>query len=98
MAQNSFAAIGGKERRNLLTFQELKNCHLLILFFLLLDSLAIFIFYRTQDSLGQTNVFILYMISSGISDFFMIILLPASILYKSLENYPEIWTTFTPKP
>ena len=37
------------------------------------------------------------MISSGIADFFMIILLPASILYKSLENYPEIWTTFTPK-
>jgi hypothetical protein len=86
VAQDSFAAIGGKQRKNLLTFQELKNCHLLILFFLLLESLAIFIFYRTQDSLGQTIVFMLYMISSGISDFFMIILLPASILYKSLEK------------
>jgi hypothetical protein len=38
------------------------------------------------------------MIRSGIEYFFMIILLPASILYKSLEDYPEIWTTFTPKP
>ena len=38
------------------------------------------------------------MFSSGIADLFMIILLPVSILYKSLENYPEIWTTFTPKP
>ena len=94
MAQNSFAAIGGKQRRNLLTFKELTTGHLLILFFLILDSIAIFIFY----SLGQTNVFIIDMISSCIADFFMIILLPALILYKSLENYPEIWTTFTSKP
>ena len=38
------------------------------------------------------------MLSSGIADLFMIIILPASILHKSLESYPEIWTTFTPKP
>ena len=98
VAQKSFASIGGKRRRNLLTFQELSICHFLILSFYLLESLLVFFFYKEQDSLGTRTVFFLYMLSTGLADLVMIILLPVLIVFTTRNSYPEMWTSYVAQP
>ena len=97
VAQNSFASIGGKHKRNILTFQELSFCHLLILFFLSFESILIFMFYKYQAILSLLSVLYIFTISSGLADFTMIIVLPAAILYTSRYSYPVIWTNYKPR-
>ena len=98
VAQKSFASIGGRRRRNLLTFQELSVLHFMILSFILLESLLVFFFYKEQDNLGTKTVFFLHLLSTGLADLVMIILLPAVIVFNTRHSYPEIWTSYTPQP
>ena len=94
----SFASIGGKQRRNILNHQELCICHGLVLFSILFENIMFLIFYFKQDVIGTSNVFLANFLYSVLSDMFLIVILPATVLYKSVEEYPEMWTSFVPKP
>ena len=97
ISQRTFGSIGGRFRRNILTFAELSIYQAFVVFFILFDSFLIISFYHTQDLLGQNKVFLVHIAVSAVSDFLLIVLLPAKVLYQSFNSYPEMWTTFVPK-
>ena len=96
-SQQSFASIGGSQRRNVFSHGELLICQWIILSFVLLENILIIIFYHFQDCLGTENVFIIHLFFCSITDFLMIIILPIITIFRSLRDYPELWTKFEPK-
>ena len=97
VAQSSFASIGGRRRRNILTFAELTFFYTFVILIILFDSILIFSFYHIQDLLGKQNVFIIHITSSAIQDFIVLVIFPLKVLFKSIESFPEIWTNFVPR-
>ena len=96
ISNRSHASLGGRRRRNLVTFKELSIFYTFVWFYYLLDSFLIFIMYLTQDVITQRGVFLIYHSSCVIFDTICLIILPSHILYKTTTELPEIWTDFTP--
>ena len=96
-SNRSHASIGGRYRRNLLTFDELSKFYTFLILFYLFDSIIILVFYATQDILTQDGVFLIYHIVCVAFDVLCVIVLPIYILHKSQEDFPVIWSNYTPK-
>ena len=96
-SNRSHACIGGRHRRNLLTFKELSCFYTFIILFFLWDSILIFAFYCVQDLVGSDIVFFFYQGNTALFDLTCIILLPAFVLVKSQKNFPSLWTNYEPK-
>ena len=96
ISNRSHASLGGRHRRNLVTFKELSIFYTFVIGYYLLDSLLILVLYVTQDSITQEGVFLIYHSSCVIFDAICQIILPSHILVKTLTELPEIWTNFTP--
>ena len=96
-SNSSHACIGGRYRRNILTFKELSIIHAFIILFFFWDSLLIFSFYFLQDQVGSDAIFFFYHGTNAMFDMTCIILLPSFVLIRSLKNYPALWTDYAPK-
>ena len=88
------ACIGGKQRRNILTFQELSYYLGMVICYVLLEVLLVFFLYQIQDNIETKNVFFVFFIFTTIFDMFIGIIIPIGILYRSQENYPIVWTNY----
>jgi hypothetical protein len=96
-ANRTHASIGGRYRRNLLTFDELSKFYTFLILFYLFDSIIILIFYKTQDMITQDNVFLIYHAVSISFDLLCVIILPTYILCKSRTDFPVLWSNYSPK-
>ena len=96
-SNRTHACIGGRYRRNLLTFDELSNFYTFLIVFYLFDSVLILILYATQDIITQDSVFVIYHTVCISFDLLCVIFLPIYILYKSQSDFPVLWTNYTPK-
>ena len=96
-SNRSHACIGGRYRRNILTFKELSRFYTFIIMFFLWDTILIFTFYFVQDCIGSDFVFFFYQGNTVLFDLTCIILLPTFVLLKSQKDFPSLWTNFVPK-
>ena len=96
ISNRSHASLGGKYRRNLVTFKELSIFYTFVILYYLLDSFLILMLYVSQDSLRQDVVFLIYHSSCVVFDCIYLIILPLYVLKKTFAEFPEIWTDFTP--
>ena len=96
-SNRSHASIGGRHRRNLLTFNELAKIQAFLIFFFLIDSIIVLVFYIFQGVVTQERIFFIYHVYHMTFDLICMIVLPMVILYKSQTNFPDIWSNYTPK-
>ena len=96
-SNTTHASIGGRYRRNLITFEELSKFYTFLILYYLFDSFIILMFYITQDIITQDMVFLIYYTVSISFDLLCVILLPLYIIYKSQTDFPVFWLHHTPK-
>ena len=96
-SNSSHACIGGRYRRNILTFKELSIFYTFLILFFLWDSVLIFSIYYLQDQVGLNAVFFFYHGNNAMFDMVCIILLPSFVLIKSQEDFPAMWSDYVPK-
>ena len=96
-SNRTHASIGGRHRRNLLTFNELTKIQAFLIFFFLIDSIIVLVFYIFQGVVTQEKIFLIYHFFHMTFDLICMIILPMVILYKSQTNFPDIWSNYTPK-
>ena len=91
------SCLGGRYRRNILTFKELSIYLLFIISQFIIGNILIFILYGIQDIIEQGGVFFTYFGYVLIFDTFHLIIIPLAILVRSRSNYPLIWSNYRPK-
>ena len=96
-SNRTHASIGGRHRRNLLTFNELAKIQAFLIFFFLIDSIIVLVFYIFQGVVTHESIFFIYHVYHMTFDLICMIVLPMIILYKSQTNFPDIWSNYTPK-
>ena len=96
-SNSSHACIGGRYRRNILTFQELSSFYTFLILFFLWDSVLIFSIYYLQDQVGLDAVFFFYQGNNAMFDVVCILLLPIFVLIKSQKDFPAMWSDYVPK-
>ena len=96
-SNTTHASIGGRYRRNLITFGELSKFYTFLILYYLFDSFIILMFYTIQDIITQDMVFLIYYTVSVSFDLLCVILLPLYIIYKSQTDFPVFWLHYKPK-
>ena len=91
------ACLGGRYRRNILTFTELSSYFLFIISQFIIGNLLVFVMYGIQDTIKEAGVFFFYFGYLMLYDSFHLIIIPLAILVRSRSNYPIIWTNYRPK-
>ena len=94
---DSHACIGGKSRKNILTFSELNISFVLIISKYFIGNIFVFTMYGFQDTISQDGVYAVWFGYFILFDILQLIIAPITILVRSRANYPIIWTEYVPK-
>ena len=92
LSKTSFACLGGKRQRNILTFNQLLIYFSVHVFFFNLDNFNNFIYYRIGYLFSSQIIFLITILPSVIFKHCILILLPLGLLMKTKTTFPQIWT------
>ena len=91
-SKTSFASLGGKRQRNILTFNQLIIYFSLHVFFYNLDTLNIYICFKMEHLFGSRNIFLITILPSVMFKLLLLILLPLGLLLRTKTTFPQFWT------
>ena len=97
LSNSSHACLGGKYRRNILTFNELSAWFFINIIQFLIAIFLIHFLHKAQDTFTEREVFYIYIGYAAIHNTFNLVVIPIGILYKSRSNYPIIWSNYVVK-
>ena len=94
ISNNSHACLGGRFRRNIITFDEISAWFFFIIIQFVVANCLIFLLSNVQDTITQGGVFAIYIGYVTLYNTVNLVIIPISILYRSRRNYPVIWSNY----
>ena len=86
--------LGGRHRRNLLSFHELSTYFVIIIAQFIFFVAHQLLMYRYQDDVSQRAVFLFSTTNDTVWCCLHVLLLPIIILHRSRANYHIIWSSY----